>query len=481
MKRSLFIVALLALAIAAGVLIGRTWQPAPHPLSETTRGEREILYWKAPMDPNYRRDKPGKSPMGMDLVPVYADEPGDDEPGLVSIDPVMVNNLGVRTERAQQGVLSRRIETVGYVGYDEDTYYQVSTRVDGWVERLAVKSSGEPVTAGQVLFELYSPDLVNAQEEYLAASRSGNTTLRNASRERLVALGITASQIRRLDNERKVRPRIPVYARQDGVVSHLGIREGSHVTPATQIMAIAGLDRVWVLAEVFERQAAWVQPDLPVQIRFDSLPGRTWDGIVDHVYPQLDDATRTLKVRVRLDNENQVLRPNMLARVVIAGADSEPLVHIARQALIRGGATDRVVLALGDGRFRSVTVEPGIESGDRIAIISGLSAGDRVVTSGQFLLDSESNIDVALERMAPKPARVVVGAVVEGWRVAQRVISLRHDPVEEWSWPAMSMRFAVDDPALLRDLSLGQRVDVQIEKTADDRYVITRIEAGAAQ
>jgi Cu(I)/Ag(I) efflux system membrane fusion protein len=383
--------------LIAGVMIGLTWSPQPDSdAADSAAGD--ILYWVAPMDPNYRRDEPGKSPMGMDLVPVYA---GDAQAGrgVVSIDPKMLHNLGVRTAAAERGTLPRRIETVGYIGYDEDTLQHVHTRVDGWIEKLATTASGDPVSKGQLLFELYSPTLVNAQQEYLAALASGNTVLKNASRDRLTALGVTDNEIRRLDKERKVSQRVRVYAQSDGVIAHLGVREGIFVTPATEVMSVARLDRVWVLAEVFERQSAWVAPGQEATVELDYLPGRVLRGTVDYVYPELDPKTRTLKVRLRFDNEGETLRPNMFARVVIDGAAIDNIVHVPREAVIRGGSSNRVVVDLGDGKFQSREVRIGIESGDRVAIRSGLKDGERVVTSAQFLIDSESNIDAALERM----------------------------------------------------------------------------------
>jgi Cu(I)/Ag(I) efflux system membrane fusion protein len=334
----------------------------------------------------------------MDLVPVYAGSE-DSRPGVVSIDPTLVNNLGVRTALAERGSLPRRIETVGYIGYDEDTLQHVHTRVDGWIETLAKTATGDPVRKGELLFELYSPTLVNAQQEFLTALASNNQGLKDASRDRLTALGVTRSEIARLERDRAVSQRIRVYAESDGVVAHLGVREGIFVTPATEIMSVARLDRVWVLAEVFERQSAWVQPGQEASVELDYLPGRTLRGSVDYVYPELDPATRTLKVRLRFDNEGETLRPNMFARVVIDGSPVNNIVHVPREAVIRGGSSSRVVVDLGDGRFESRKVLIGIESGERVAIRRGLAEGERVVTSAQFLIDSESNIDSALSRM----------------------------------------------------------------------------------
>ena len=386
----------LALAFVAGRFVHNA-DVGPGHAGES--GQRDVLYWVAPMDPNYRREEPGKSPMGMDLVPVYADEV-DNQPGVVKIDPVVVNNLGVRTARATRSVLMRRIETVGYVTYDEDTVQHVHTRVEGWVENLITRASGDPVEKGQLLFELYSPTLVNAQEEFLTARRSGNQTLLKASRDRLDALGVSSTEVARLEQERTVRQRVPVYAQFDGVISHLGVREGIFVTPATEVMSVANLERVWVIAEVFERQSAWVQPGQEATVDLDYLPGVTLAGTVDYVYPELDPKTRTLKVRLRFDNEGERLKPNMFARVTIEAEGFGSVVNVPREAVIRGGSMNRVVVVLGDGRFRAQPVQLGIESGDRIAIRNGLQAGETVVVSGQFLIDSESNIESALERMA---------------------------------------------------------------------------------
>lgn len=402
MTKNTLVIASLVATLIIGLLAGRAWRDADERLAiEEAAPTRKILYWVAPMDPNFRRDEPGKSPMGMDLKPVYADEV-DAQPGVVSIDPTLVQNLGVRTGLAAQGSLARRIETVGYIGYDEDTVQHVHTRVDGWIEKLVTKASGDPVSKGQLLFELYSPALVNAQQEYLTAASSNNTMLRAASRDRLIALGLTEGEIARLDKERVAMQRVRVYAQQDGVIAHLGAREGIFVTPATEVMSVAQLDRVWVLAEVFERQAAWVRPGQRATVELDYLPGEVLSGTVDYVYPELDPQTRTLKVRLRFDNQSEQLRPNMFARVVIEGDAIENAVHIPREALIRGGTADRVVVALGQGRYRSKIVELGIESGDRVVIQKGIAAGDRVVTSAQFLIDSESHIESALQRMESK-------------------------------------------------------------------------------
>lgn len=399
MSRKLLILAALIAAAIAGGIVGRMFAPhSERTIVNEAKGDRDILYWVAPMDPNYRRDEPGKSPMGMPLVPVYAGDV-DEQRGVVKIDPTIVNNLGVRSEVAQLGPLSRRIETVGYVAYDEDTLLHVHTRVEGWIEKLVTKATGDRVEEGQLLFEIYAPTLVNAQEEFLAALRSGNRGLTQASKTRLTALGVTGRDIQRLQKDRTVKQRIPVYAEFDGVIAHLGVREGIFVTPSMEVMSIAKIDQVWVLAEVLERQAAWVEAGQEVEVSLNYLPGTTLNGSVDYVYPELDPVTRTLKVRLRFENTDESLRPNMYADVLIHGESTGDIVHVPKQAVIRGGAVNRVVLDLGNGRYRSQPVTVGIESGDRVAIRKGINTGDRIVTSAQFLIDSESNIASALSRM----------------------------------------------------------------------------------
>jgi Cu(I)/Ag(I) efflux system membrane fusion protein len=395
-----------ALAVLAiGFAIGR-YGPASTLGSGVTAHDpddvREVLYWVAPMDPTYRRDEPGRSPMGMDLVPVYADAAGS-EPGHVKIDPTMVQNLGVRTALAARSELPRTFETVGYVAYDEDTVQHVHTRVDGWIERLAAKASGERVTKGQLLFEIYSPTLVSGQEEYIAALRSENRSLTAASRDRLIALGVALADIEQLATDRQARRTVPVRAESDGVIAHLGVREGIFVTESTEIMSVARLDSVWLFADVFERQASWVQSGQQATVRLDSRPGEVLNSTIDYVYPELDPVTRTLRVRLRFDNESELLRPNMFARVTIDGSGFGEVVHVPREAVIRGGRVNRVVVDLGGGHFRVKPVTVGMESGDRVAIRSGLEAGERVVVSGQFLLDSESNIEAALGRLESRP------------------------------------------------------------------------------
>ena len=382
------------MALQACCLIVTTLLP---PAAAPASDEREILYWVAPMDPGYRRDGPGKSPMGMDLVPVYADD-GDGR--TVTIAPEIVQNLGVRTTRSERSRLWRGIDTVGYVDYDESKVSHIHLRTEGWLERLYVESEGERVSRGQRLFDLYAPELVNAQEEYVQALQLGNRDLAQASRDRLEALGIPDDQIAKLKKTRRVQQTITLYAPQDGVVSTLPVREGMFVRPAMRVMSLADLSSVWLLAEVYERQADWVKVDQPAEVRLTYRPGEVWQGEVEYIYPSLDPKTRTLRVRLRFDNPQEVLKPNMYASVRIFGGPREDIIVVPLQALIRTGRAERVIIALGDGRFEAREVQAGIESGDWIEIIEGLDTGEEVVISGQFLIDSEASLKASLMRMS---------------------------------------------------------------------------------
>ncbi len=362
--------------------------------------ERRILYWVAPMDPTYRSDKPGKSPMGMDLIPVYEGEEPPDKT-VVRIDPAVVQNLGVRTAAAERVTLHRRIETVGLVTPDENLLSHLHVRAAGWIERLHVKASGERVKKGQLLLEIYSPDLVDAQVQYIQALGIGQKSLIEAAAERLKALGMSEPQIRRLAKRRKPDEWVRILAPQDGYLVALNVAEGMYVTPATTIMSIADLKRVWVLVDVFEDQAPWVKAGDAAEITLAYLPGRRFAGTVDYVYPTIDPKSRTVKLRLVFANPDEALKPDMYAFATIHASPKANALVIPREALIRTGRNERVILALGDGRFRPAQVVSGLESGEKIEILEGLEEGERVVTSAQFLIDSEASLAGTILRMTP--------------------------------------------------------------------------------
>jgi Cu(I)/Ag(I) efflux system membrane fusion protein len=333
--------------------------------------------------------------MGMDYGPVYAEAAGPE----VRISPAVVNNLGVRTATAQRAAPEQRAATVGYVAFDERRMRQVQPRAEGWIEGLAVRAMGETVEAGQLLFTLYSPMLESAQQEYLDAQRIGNRDLIEASRERLHALGLDAGAAERLARGGRASGRVPFHAPIGGVITDLAVRDGAMVSPNMMVLTITGLGSLWVIAEVPESQATWVRAGTAAEVRLPSLPGEMLAGRVEYVYPELNMETRTLRARIVLDEAGPGLRPNMLANVTLLGEAGEPAVMIPRSALIRSGSDQRVVVALGDGRFAPRRVVAGAESGDRVVIREGLAEGEQVVVAGQFLLDSEANLRTGLERL----------------------------------------------------------------------------------
>ncbi|MBP0048577.1 efflux RND transporter periplasmic adaptor subunit [Marinobacterium sp. AK62] len=460
------------------------------------------LYWVAPMDPNYRRDQPGKSPMGMDLIPVYEEGSStgpDAGPGTISISPEVVNNLGVRTAQAQLKPLNFAVSTVGYVQYNQDEIVHIHPRVEGWIERLHVQAAGEKVTRGQPLYELYSPALVNAQEELLFGLNRGDARLTAAAEARLRSLNVSGGTIERLKRERKPMQTVTFYAPANGVVDDFAVREGFFIKPGMTLMSIGALDEVWVEAEVFERQASMIEEGLPVTMRLDYLPGREWEGRVDYVYPTLDEQTRTLRVRMRFPNQDHALKPNMFAEVSIHNESNEAVLAIPREAVIRGGQSDRVVLALGEGRFKSVAVTTGRADSAHMEILEGLKAGEAVVTSAQFLLDSESSKTSDFKRMhmddassesaqspeaaqpAEKPASVWAKATVNTVMPDELKLNVNHAAIPEWGWPQMQMDFTVYEWVDLEQLEPGREVQIEILRLDEGGYRINDVYPTAEQ
>lgn len=385
---------------------GGVYWLAPHsamaPTTDSAGSDsKEPLYWVAPMDPDFRRDKPGKSPMGMDLVPVY-EEGGssEDAPGTVRISPNVVNNLGVRTDQVIQGRLPKNMTTVGYVQYDEDRMAHVHPRVEGWIEALYVTAEGEPVEKGKPLYTLYSPTLVNAQEELILALNRGNQRLINAAEERLRALNVPADLIRTLRETREVQRTMTVHAPDSGVIENLNVRDGMYIKPGDRILSIASLDEVWVIGEVFESQLMAVETGNRVTMTLDYMPGREWRGRVDYVYPEINPETRTARVRMRFENPDGELRPGMFARLNIQGERGKRQMLVPRESVIRTGTSDRVVVALEEGAFKSVEVRLGRVGEQYAEVIEGIMPGDTVVTSAQFLIDSESSKSSDFQRMS---------------------------------------------------------------------------------
>ncbi|HFQ4802232.1 TPA: efflux RND transporter periplasmic adaptor subunit [Vibrio vulnificus] len=446
------------------------------------KASHEPLYWVAPMDPNYKRDKPGKSPMGMDLIPVYADDlaGANDKPGTVKIDPSVENNLGVKTAAVELAKLSPRIETVGYIAFDESQLWQTNVRVSGWVEKLYINAVGEQVKKGEVLFTLYSPELVKAQEELLNAKRTGRDGLVKGATERLLSLGVDREQINQVIRRGKASQTIEIKALANGVIASLNIREGGYLSPAQAVISAGPLNEVWVDAEVFERQAHWLTNGSQASMTLDALPGKAWQGEVDYVYPILDPKTRTLRMRLKFANPNGELKPNMFANITLQPVSDSEVLTVPKSSVIRSGGMTRVVLAEGEGKYRSARIETGREADDKVEVLQGLKQGDRIVTSAHFMLDSESSQSADLSRIngveAPAETAWAKGEITD-LMADHGMLTINHQPVPEWNWPGMTMNFNAAQGVDLSALQKGQAIEFEMEKTPEGQYQIIAVKA----
>lgn len=471
--------------LLAGMLIGGLVinQLTSESMSESADADNadEPIYWVAPMDASYRRSQPGKSPMGMDLVPVYADQQAS-SPGTVSIAPNVINNLGVRTAKVRYAMLEQAIQTVGYVQYNEDKLVHIHPRVEGWIDKLHVKAAGDEVELNQPLYALYSPQLINAQEEFLLAVGRNNSSLTQAALARLMALQMPRESIEALRQTRQVQHTIEFRSPQSGVVDNLNIREGYYVKPGKTLMSIGALDEVWVEAEVFERFSPLVQVGQSVTMTLGYLPGKSWQGEVDYLYPSLNEKTRTLRARLRFKNPGKLLQPNMFAQVVIQAPRTERNLLIPIEAAIRTGKQDRVVLALGDGQFKSVEVKLGMVSGRKVEVLSGLLENDEVVISAQFLLDSESSVDSDFMRMQPPthgsvPEEIqsaVVNGTINQIDIPSRTINISRDAIPKWQRGPATLDFEVTGDLDISQLKVNQSIRFAFE-IRQGSFVITEL------
>jgi Cu(I)/Ag(I) efflux system membrane fusion protein len=357
------------------------------------------------MHPQIVRDDPGSCPIcGMDLVQKMIDVQAGRRPA-VEISNAVINSMGVRTRPAANTTLWKYIETVGRIEYDETRLAHVHPRAAGWMEELMLRAEGDPVERGQVLGRLYAPEILSAQVDFLIAlDQSAGQVRVEKARNRLRLLGVPEGTISRIQQRRESLNTVPLVAPEGGVVTKLGAREGMYVEPDMEIVTIADLSRIWVLVDVYEHQIDWLAEGLSAEIRVPAYPGRVWEGAVEYIYPELDPVTRTLKVRLAFDNPDGLLKANMFAEAVIYGGPKREVLAVPAEAVIETGRRSSVVLALGGGRFQPVDVVTGMASGGMVEILSGVKAGDEVVVSGQFLIDSESSLQASFLRMAESAA-----------------------------------------------------------------------------
>jgi Cu(I)/Ag(I) efflux system membrane fusion protein len=372
-----------------------------YPESEPAKappGEREILYYRNPMGLPDTSPVPKKDAMGMDYVPVYADEEPEDGARLVKIGPDKVQKLGVRTVAAERRDLARTIRAVGLVEMDERRQHTVALRFDGYIEKLHVDATGQTVARGQPLFELYSPDLVAAQNEYLIArnSRAGPAGLAQSSLERLRYWGVADPEIRRLEEQGTVRRTLVIRSPAAGTVMEKKAVAGMKAGAGEELFRIADLSTVWVIAEVFEQDIGGIAVGRQVRVGFDAYPGRSFEGKIGFIYPTLRSETRTARVRIELPNPDGLLKPMMYAHVELAGT-SRPALAIPESAVLAGGKRPRVLVERGAGRFEPRPVELGVRGDQGVEVLQGLREGEKVVDSANFLIDAESSLKSALD------------------------------------------------------------------------------------
>ena len=449
---------------------------------------RKVLYWHDPMVPGQHFDKPGKSPfMDMQLVPVYADE--GQASGGIGISQGMRQNLGIRTATVEKGSLGTTVEAVGNVAYNERDVALVQARSNGYIEKLYVRAPLDPVKKGQPLAQLYVPDWVAAQEEYLSVKRMGQSVgtagLLDAARQRMRLAGMSDDQIRLVEATGRTHPRLTVTAPVSGVVAELSAREGMTVMDGAPLFRINGLRTVWVNAELPENVAALVRPGTKVEARTPALPGTTFRGQVGAILPEISPDTRTIKARIELANLSGELVPGMFATISLRPAAANEVLLVPTEAVIQTGKRSLVIVEQADGQFKPVELELGAEGNGRTEVRKGLEAGQKVVASGQFLIDSEASLKGMEERMegaaAPAPPRAGPAAVqthhgvgrVE--QIGKDEITISHEPIPSLQWPAMTMGFKLPPSGLPNDIRVGGKVSFDIRKNDDGTYGIVRI------
>jgi len=447
--------------------------------------ERKPLYWHDPMFPQQKFDQPGRSPfMDMDLVPVYADA-GGEGPG-ITVSAAATQNLGMRTVQAESGTLEPRLQAVGSVGWNERNVVLVQTRAAGFVEKLHARAPLDPVARGDALVELLIPAWAGAQEEFLLLAGRGEPALAAAARQRLLLLGMSESQIAAIERAGAVQSRFTLRAPIGGVIAELGVREGMTVAAGQLLYRIVDLSTVWVTAEVPEAQAAWLVPGAAVEARAAAWPEVVFKGTVGAILPEVNAATRTLRSRIELANPGARLKPGMFAQLSLSRGQGREAVLVPTEAVIRTGERSLVIVAEGK-RFVPVNVTVGQEMGGRSEILKGLKAGERVVASGQFLIDSEASLKGALARLASaapaKDALHAGSARVLEVEPGKGRIELDHGPMPSIQWPAMKMGFIVADPAVLSGIAVGDSIEFEMrgEPDADGNYVIEKLKKKGAQ
>ena len=408
----------IGLALVAGLGAGywfATSQSVTAPVQEM-QAERKPLYYRNPMNPEITSPVPAKDHMGMAYIPVYAEDDSTDPAGTVRIDPVTVQNIGVRTAIAESRTLAREIHTIGRVDYDEQRITRLHPKTQGWIENLRIGTTGEAIRRDEILLSIYSPQLVSSQQEYLLALknldalsaspfedvRRGAADLADTSLERLRLLDVPEHQIKELMDTREVKKLLHIHSPAEGIVINVGAREGQYVTPQTELYMIADLSAIWVFVDIFEEELPWVRVGDEAEMQLAAVPGHTFKGKLTYIYPYAEVKTRSIKARLEFQNVDMKLKPNMFADVTIHASPLSDAVVVPSEAIIRSGLKEQVFIVREPGKFEPREVEIGLSSGSFTEIRRGIAPGEQVVVSSQFLIDSESKLREAAAKMQEK-------------------------------------------------------------------------------
>ena len=449
-------------------------------------GERQILYYRNPMGLPDTSPVPKKDSMGMDYIPVYADDRPDDS-GAVAVSPARIQTLGVKTALVEQRTVDATVRASGRIEIDERRQVVVAPRFEGWIERLHVNAVGDTVKKGQPLFTAYSPELQSTGEELriaerLASQSAAHDPLASESARRLAEA--TRARLRNLQVAGQSGARQVFHAPASGVVLEKMAIEGGRFVPGEALFRIADLSTVWIIADVFEHDLARVQVGQGAQVTLEAWPGRSFAARVDYLYPTLDPATRSTRVRLELDNAQGLLRPGMFAQVALAAGDASPKTVVPTSAIIDDGERRVVLIALDEGRFKPQPVKLGERGRELVEVLEGVEEGDRVVVSANFLIDSESQLKAALsnlmeadaEEHTPAPSYETEGTL-DAIDAEAGSLTLTHVEIPALSWPAMTMDFVIADPGLVKDIAPGTPVRFVFEAGEPGEYIVTGIEA----
>nr|WP_087574519.1 efflux RND transporter periplasmic adaptor subunit [Sphingomonas sp. CDS-1] len=481
-SRTQLSIAGLALALAAGGL-GYSLANWRHedPAATPVQNGRKILYWYDPMVPSQHFDKPGKSPfMDMELVPKYADEAAGGDPG-VMIDPARTQSLGLRIAEARTGMLGSNLTAAGTIDFNERDVAIIQARSGGFVNRVYARAPGDVIDAGAPLADILVPEWAGAQAEYLAVRRTGDAGLSRAARQRLLLLGMPAGTVAAVEQSGRPHNVVTISTPTGGTIKTLGVRAGMTVASGQTLAEVNGLGTVWLNAAVPEAMAGRLRPGQSATATLAAYPGERFAGRIAAILPSVVAESRTLTVRIELPNRGGRLRPGMFASVDLGGA-ARPALLVPSEAVIQTGKRAIVMLALPQGRYRPTEVRTGAEAGGQTEILAGLAEGEKIVASGQFLLDSEASLSGIEARPigdatgAPRAEIPPTGAyrtTGEITGIAGDRITFSHEAVPALKWPAMTMTFRLGSPALARGFKKSDRVVFTFDQAADGPVVRT--------